>query len=619
VHAPSLHHAATAAVLRSGFLGHDGDSTLAVDLSSRRVRAARWLLAGVRRGQGLGPLLGYRFERALHEAQLDDLVHRFRRDFPVDTVPGEPDQEADGTWLRSHEAIAASNVVDGLALAKNPAAIEAVAAGLGDAGRADLLRAAGRDLVDALDAVGDLVLAESVHQILGGSALRAGVAADTLGRGEQVPDRLDVTRTPQRGRAVTHRLLTVAPARSGRVNGWGRDVFSALDPRLDAWVAHLLGPAEQWPVSAVVGGESRVDTTADKLGISAVGLLLVSQERRTRLDDRLRVLARREGAVALGEGWSQLDAACTAIRSMLAGTHALLPDEMAWAPKARADLEELRRRLTTFVEQLQDPQVRRPLGLPAPDRLARLVALAVDSRGWFERVTDELHDLVGLALPIAPLLRGADLPARQPRVPGSTVADWLREYGAIRPSVRTWHDLIAFADARNAVQSELAAVQHPRGGEWIGGTFPVLERPPAREHWVRHAPLGLPTGVFAGFVADRWADVLPGSDALVETKRGRGAVPVESELTGLSFHFDRPDAKAPQAVLVAVPPNRRRGWTADTLALVVRDTLELAKLRAVDLGDLPLLDDVLPGVRLRPLADHPGMLAFELWNTLVED
>jgi hypothetical protein len=113
--------------------------------------------------------------------------------------------------------------------------------------------------------------------------------------------------------------------------------------------------------------------------------------------------------------------------------------------------------------------------------------------------------------------------------------------------------------------------------------------------------------------------VLPGSDALVETKRGRGAVPVESELTGLSFHFDRPDAKAPQAVLVAVPPNRRRGWTADTLALVVRDTLELAKLRAVDLGDLPLLDDVLPGVRLRPLADHPGMLAFELWNTLVED
>ncbi len=551
VHAPSLHHAATAAVLRSGFLGHDGDTTLAVDLSSRRVRTARWLLAGVRRGQDLGSLLGYRFERALHDAHLDDLVHRFRREFPVATVPPDAGQDADDTWQRSHLAIAASNVVDGMALAKNPSAVEAVAAGLDD-GRAALLRAAGRDLVDALDAVGDLVLAESVHQILGGSPLRAGVAADTLGRGEQVPDRLDVARTPQRGRAVTHRLLSVLPARPGRVNGWGRDVFSALDPRLEAWVSHLLGPADQWPLAAVVG-ERQVETTAAKLGFSAIGLLLVSNERRVRLDDRLRVLARREGAVELGEGWSQLDTVCSSIRSVLAGTHALLPDEMSWAPNARADLEDLRRRLTEFVKQLQDPKLRRSLGLAAPDRLARLAGLDVDSRGWFERVADALHDLVGVALPVAPLLRGADLPARQPRVPGSDVADWLRQYGAVRPAVRTWHDVVAFGDARNGEQSDLAATQHPRGGEWIGGTFPVLERPPAREHWVRHAPRGLPTAMFAGFVADQWADVLPGSDALVETKRGRGAVPVESELTGLGFHFDRPDAKAPQALLIAVP------------------------------------------------------------------
>ncbi len=616
VHAPSLHHAATAAVLRSGFLGHDGDTTLAVDLSSRRVRTARWLLAGVRRGQDLGSLLGYRFERALHDAHLDDVVHDFRRAFPVATVPADDGQDLDDTWQRSHLAIAASNVVDGLALAKDPAAIEAVAAGQADSARAELLRAAGRDLVDALDAVGDVVLAESVHQILGGSPMRAGVAADTLGRGEQVPDRLDVARTPQRGRAVTHRLLSVLPARPGRVNGWGRDVFSALDPRLEAWVAHLLGPADQWPLTAVVG-ERRIKTTAARLGFSAIGLLLVSDERRARLDGRLRTLARREGAVELGDGWSQLDTVCSSVRSVLAGTHALLPDEMSWAPGARADLEELRRRLAAFVKQLQDPEVRRPLGLAAPDRLARLAGLDVESRGWFERVADALHDLVGVALPVAPLLRGADLPARQPRVRGSDVADWLRQYGAVRPAVRTWHDVVAFADARNGEQSDLAATQHPRGGEWIAGTFPVLERPPAREHWVRHAPLGIPTAVFAGFVADQWADVLPGSDALVETKRGRGAVPVESELTGLGFHFDRPDAKAPQALLIAVPPHRRRGWTADSLALVVRDTLELAKLRAVDLGDLPLLDDVLPGARFRPLADHAGMLAFELWNTLV--
>ena len=69
IHAPSLGQAATAAVLRSGHLAHLGgpDEPLALDLSSRRVRLALALLDGVRAGQPLGALLGYRLERGLHE------------------------------------------------------------------------------------------------------------------------------------------------------------------------------------------------------------------------------------------------------------------------------------------------------------------------------------------------------------------------------------------------------------------------------------------------------------------------------------------------------------------------------------------------------------------------
>ena len=83
VHAPSLAHAATAAVLRSGYLaelqqGDGGDSPFAVDLSSDRVHRAKWMLDGVREGQSLGALLGYRFERGLHEQGLDRYIHRFR-------------------------------------------------------------------------------------------------------------------------------------------------------------------------------------------------------------------------------------------------------------------------------------------------------------------------------------------------------------------------------------------------------------------------------------------------------------------------------------------------------------------------------------------------------------
>lgn len=83
VHTPSLAHAATAAVLRSGYLSHlqtgsGKDSPFAVDLSSDRVHRAKWMLDGVRQGQSLSSLLGYRFERGLHERQLDRFIHRFR-------------------------------------------------------------------------------------------------------------------------------------------------------------------------------------------------------------------------------------------------------------------------------------------------------------------------------------------------------------------------------------------------------------------------------------------------------------------------------------------------------------------------------------------------------------
>jgi uncharacterized coiled-coil protein SlyX len=82
VQAPSLAQAATAAVLRSGYLAQrkelGADGPFAVNLSSDRVHRARWLLEGIRQGQPLAALLGYRFERQLHEQGLDRYIHRFR-------------------------------------------------------------------------------------------------------------------------------------------------------------------------------------------------------------------------------------------------------------------------------------------------------------------------------------------------------------------------------------------------------------------------------------------------------------------------------------------------------------------------------------------------------------
>ena len=113
VHTPSLTQAATVAVLRSGHLTHAGNGNpndlFAIDLSSERVRLATWLLDGVRQGQPLGALLGYRFERRLQEAAKPQFISSFRELAPLVARKLETTREP-------VEAIAANNVVDGLAL-----------------------------------------------------------------------------------------------------------------------------------------------------------------------------------------------------------------------------------------------------------------------------------------------------------------------------------------------------------------------------------------------------------------------------------------------------------------------------------------------------------------------
>ena len=116
-HAPSLTQASTAAILRSAHLTHSAaakqsqNDLLAIDLSSERVRLAAWLLDGVRQGQPLGALLGYRFERRLHEARLAEFIFPFRELAPL--VARKLEQPASSGPV---ENIAANNVVDGLIL-----------------------------------------------------------------------------------------------------------------------------------------------------------------------------------------------------------------------------------------------------------------------------------------------------------------------------------------------------------------------------------------------------------------------------------------------------------------------------------------------------------------------
>jgi hypothetical protein len=77
----------------------------------------------------------------------------------------------------------------------------------------------------------------------------------------------------------------------------------------------------------------------------------------------------------------------------------------------------------------------------------------------------------------------------------------------------------------------------------------------------------------AGLLIDEWVEVVPST----------------RETTAITFQYDAPDSCAPQAILLAVPPVLGRPWTVGGLNRVLIETLELAKLRAVDpaaLGDI---------------------------------
>ena len=230
-------------MLRSGHLARraDDEGLLALDLSSTRVALALELIEGVRRGQPIGTLLGYRFERGLRDRRitLAEYILPFRQAAPLAQAIAGPD---DGQPL---ETIAARDVVDGVLLlqrwkADRDGLFDDLAVPVKAGDRADVDAEMAR-LDDALDAVSDLLLAESVHQAVLGNADRSAAALDALDRQTNMPD-VGVVRTPRTGTGSNHRLLLVFQ-RDKPAKGWQarRDARSDAEPRVDAWVGAMLG------------------------------------------------------------------------------------------------------------------------------------------------------------------------------------------------------------------------------------------------------------------------------------------------------------------------------------------------------------------------------------------
>jgi len=619
VHAPSMAHATTAALLRSGWQAHGTDdplSPVAVDLSSARVRSASWLLDGVRVGQDLGALLGYQFERALHDLAASELIRPVRQQVLVashqpDVPPDEP--------------------VDGLELLD-----------LYRAGRlvnvTGPLLAALEDVEGAFDAVNDIGLFESVHQLATGNPERAAAMLDVVSTGVQRPPELRAPLTPRAGVPIEHRVLILLDPDAGPPGrGWQAGVRDAVAPALEAWAGSLLPSAADVGFAVQVEPASAVTALRlDALGLSALDALWLAGDDPAAPSAALRTLAAAALPQAAGRP-GRIDPADSGGAAIALSDFAVMATELRRAVDALrvADARDLRpgsapgdpdtddqaaltavnalvERFGTVAARLRDavaaadaaaaiPLVQwlarlglatgaPPADLEAAARLSadadrRLAALTAAGQDAPDPRTGAERALVALLagrvpllgrFPVTPVTGGDVVDLTTALATADDVDDWLDAVGRVRPDVArltTAGMLSELLSATGGLHAAVGQTPHVAGDRWAATALPTAETGPAGRLSVVAitGPGGPPApGASAcGLVVDRWAERIPRPD----------------QVTGLAFHFDAPGNRPPQSMLLAVPPDGEP-WTLDLVLDTLLETLEWATLRAVGPEDL---------------------------------
>ncbi|MEN8237968.1 MAG: hypothetical protein ABFR53_02075 [Actinomycetota bacterium] len=675
IHTPSMAHAATAAILRSGHLNHVDDeaSPLAIDLSSSRVRDALGLIDGARQGQQIGALLGYRVERALreHRPRLARYILPFRLAAPL----GISEDVRSGNIAA--EAIAARDVVDGVKLLERWKADESglfKEAGVATDDRGSVRTVLER-LDDRLDAVADVLVSESVYQSVVGNLDRAGAATAALDR-QMMPPEPDVVRTPRTGQDHVYRLAVITDS-DNLPASWvdaPTDARAAAEPRLNAWSAAMLGDPHRFRFAAeVLDADGAVieilEARLTDLGLSPLSVLestgIGGSGEATELEERLaahfsRMVSAPEIASQLVlldgvlPGWarsavslSALLALCGSTRRVVAEGRPLEPADLelpeqptppvvdaaeltmradaavATAQQARDDLsdalgdaprdaEKLRQGLSLASNAGTAGAIPVALG-SGEDDVAALVdqatlavaalkrsledaASADEGTGTIASQVARIKAVFGQGFPVVPVFTLGD---------SSEVAASLADVGAItggdRLAAAKWLQRMAIVQQGAAALSQALDYAEMSGGDVVATDLSVIQLPhtpgaawfatgsrdgetgsAGRVSIVAHAHTGMRgTGALAGVVIDEWRELVPNT---IET-------------TGVAFHYDAPAARAPQAILLAVPPDPGENtWDFDTLADTVREALDLAKIRAVDPQQLWMAGRFLPAL-----------------------
>ncbi|MGA2804901.1 MAG: hypothetical protein ABSF89_10995 [Acidimicrobiales bacterium] len=669
LHAPSMTQAAAGAVLRSGYLSHQAtpdEPTLAIDLSSTRVRTALWVLAGVRQGLSLGALTGFQFEEQLHEAGLDEYIQPFRDAYPL------VGDDLTGTTA-SGVVTPIAQVVDGVKLRdawKSGALTPGRPWGAGLPAAGDPAQTAITGMLeqidDAMSALSDVSIAESVFQIMRGNYGRVGGILDALSRGDHPPDP-DIVSTPRAGLDMTHRLMLLfagAPPEPAAWSGVTTRPRAKAEPWLSAWVAgRLPDPATvRAQVTWTVGTQTDAASVSLRdLDIGPLDVLALADAsgapQRAELESRLLLAANPPAGadtITLTYGADHLLAgsvtfpdlltAARAVRALVNSARPLdlaafaLPDK---APTTGAvdlaeaagrvagvvaaldtDLAALQAALTTLTATPDDTGAASavvnalvtvsayalPGALPAPgtsgaglldlggrivDQLQQHRAAVTGSAATLTDITDDAQAVLGGAMLLLPQLTPPDAgdlqssfaqSAAMQAVDPQAVRRWLLQLSHVRDGAQRLD--LAFATTRllgaERPAVELAQLPVTASDRWLGLPLDENNPPGSGRVAIEAVTVGDPAtaSAYAGLLVDEWVE----------------RIPAASTTAGVAFHYDEPNARAPQAWLLAVCPDGRATWDRELIAQILDETYDLARIRGVDLASITEVGQILPAL-----------------------
>jgi hypothetical protein len=140
--------------------------------------------------------------------------------------------------------------------------------------------------------------------------------------------------------------------------------------------------------------------------------------------------------------------------------------------------------------------------------------------------------------------------------------------------MRAWEQLVMLTGAFGLAEPELTPLQLPfdAADRWLALQFPP-DTPLDSDRLLYTAHFSVPfqkAAAQCGLLLDEWTEVIPGPDAT----------------TGITFHYDRPNNEAPQAMLLATPAEFTGAWRWEDLLDAVNDTMDLARLRALEPSDV---------------------------------